>query len=46
MKQRKQIALNKLFNFFILLGLFMVWMSIEFFLDADFHWGWGLADFI
>ena len=43
MKNRKQIALNKLFNFCIILGLFFGWMSIEFFLDAEFHWGWGLG---
>lgn len=45
MNKRKQIALNKLFNFCVILGLFFAWCSIEFFKenDADFGLGFGIA---
>ena len=39
MKKRKQIALNKLFNFCIVLGLFFAWVSIELFREKDNAWG-------
>jgi hypothetical protein len=43
MKKRKQIALNKLFNVCVILGLFIAVLSIEFFRDPDISWGWGLG---
>lgn len=43
MNKRKQFALNKLFNFCVILGLFFAWGSIEFFLDNDNAWGWGFG---
>lgn len=43
MKERKQFALNKLFNFSILLGLLFLGLSIELFLDNDNVWGIGLG---
>ena len=43
MKKRKQFALNKLFNFCVVLGLFFAWGSIEFFTDNDTAWGLGFG---
>ncbi len=40
---KKQYALNKLFNFCILVGLFFGWGSIDFFLEGDIPWGLGFA---
>lgn len=39
MKKRKQFALNKLFNFCLVLGLFFALYSIAFFRDSDNAWG-------
>ncbi len=41
MKKRKQIALNKLFNFCFALGILLAWMSYEFFTDGKTAWGLG-----
>ena len=41
MKNKKQFALNKLFNFCLVLGLLCAWCSINFFCDNDKAWGWG-----
>ena len=43
MKERKQFALNKLFNFSIFLGLLFLGLSIELFIDNDNVWGIGLG---
>lgn len=43
MNKRKQFALNKLFNFCVVWGLFFAWGSIEFFMDNDNAWGLGLG---
>ena len=43
MKKRKQFALNKLFNFCVVLGLFFAWGSIELFRDNENSWGFGLG---
>lgn len=43
MNKRKQFALNKLFNFCIVLGLFFALGSIEFFRDNDTAWGLGFG---
>ena len=43
MNKRKQLALNKLFNFCIVLGLFFVWGSICFFIDNLIGWGFGFS---
>ena len=43
MKKRKQIALNKLFNFCIILGLLFAWGSIDLFLDNANAWGLGFC---
>lgn len=43
MNKRKQFALNKLFNFCIVLGLFFVWGSICFFIDNLIGWGFGFS---
>lgn len=43
MNKRKQFALNKLFNFCIVLGLFFVWASICFFIDNLIGWGFGFS---
>lgn len=43
MKKRKQIALNKLFNFCIILGLLFAWGSIDLFLDNANAWGLGFG---
>ena len=43
MNKRKQFALNKLFNFCIVLGLFFAWGSIELFRDNDNAWGLGFG---
>ena len=43
MKKRKQIALNKLFNFCMVLGLFFAWISIELFLEGGYAWGVGMS---
>jgi hypothetical protein len=37
MKKRKQIALNKLFNVCVILGLFIAVLSIEFFAIRTSH---------
>ena len=39
MKKRKQIALNKIFNLCIVLGIFCAWGSVGFFQDGDISWG-------
>ena len=41
MKKRKQIAFNRLFNFFIILGLIVAWIAVEMFMDNDIAWGIG-----
>ncbi len=38
MNKRKQIALNKLFNFFMLCGLFLTWVAVEMFFGKDYIW--------
>lgn len=38
MNKRKQIALNKLFNFFMLCGLFLAWVAVEMFFGKDYIW--------
>ena len=43
MNKRKQIALNKLFNLCIVFGLFLAWMSVEFFKDRETSWGIGFC---
>ena len=43
MKKRKQYALNKLFNFCVVLGLFFAWGSIDFFTDNETAWGLGFG---
>ena len=43
MNKIKQFALNKLFNFCIVLGLFFAWGSIAFFLKSDKAWGSGFG---
>lgn len=43
MKKTRQIALNKLFNFCVVLGLFFAWGSIEFFIENDTAWSWGFG---
>ena len=43
MNKRKQFALNKLFNFCIVLGLFFVCGSICFFIDNLIGWGFGFS---
>ncbi len=43
MNKRKQFALNKLFNFCVILGLFFAWGSIEFFRESDNAWGVGFG---
>ena len=43
MKKRKQIALNKFFNFCIVVGLFIGWMAILSFQDPELSLGWGLG---
>lgn len=43
MKKRKQIALNKLFNFCIVVGLFLGWMAIIFSQDPEIPLGWSLG---
>ncbi len=43
MNKRKQFALNKLFNFCVVLGLFFAWGSIALFMDNDNAWGWGFG---
>ncbi len=43
MNKRKQFALNKLFNFCIVLGLFFMWGSICFFIDNLIGWGFGFS---
>lgn len=39
MNKRKQIALNKLFNFFMLCGLFFAWGAVDTFIQGDNMWG-------
>ncbi len=41
--KKKQFALNKLFNFLIILGLLLAESSIGFFADNDAAWGFGLG---
>lgn len=41
MNKRKQFALNKLFNFCVVLGLFLAWLSYSFFRDGEVAWGIG-----
>lgn len=41
MNKRKQFALNKLFNFCVVLGLFLAWVSYSFFIDGELAWGIG-----
>ncbi len=43
MKKRKQYALNKLFNFCVVLGLFFAWGSIDLFTDNYTAWGLGFG---
>jgi len=43
MNKRKQFALNKLFNFCLVLGLFFAWGSIELFRENDNAWGFGFG---
>ena len=43
MNKRKQFALNKLFNFCVILGLFFTWGSIDFFRENDSAWGLGFG---
>lgn len=43
MKKPRQIALNKLFNFCVVLGLLFAWGSIEFFVENDTAWGLGFG---
>ena len=43
MNKRKQFALNKLFNFCVILGLFFAWGSIDFFRESDSAWGLGFG---
>jgi hypothetical protein len=43
MKKRKQFALNKLFNFCVVLGLLFAWGSIDFFTENDTAWGLGFG---
>lgn len=43
MKGKRQFALNKLFNFFEILGLFFVWCSIELFLTKEISWAIGFG---
>ena len=40
---KKQYALNKLFNFCFIVGLFFGWGSIGLFLEGDIPWGLGFA---
>lgn len=40
---KKQFALNKLFNFCIIFGLFFAWASIEFFRDSEIENGWAIG---
>lgn len=41
MKNKKQIASNKLFNFCVVLGLLLAWVSYSFFTDGEVAWGIG-----
>lgn len=43
--KKRQFALNKLFNLCIVLGSFLVWLSIEFLMDSEIAWaiGTGIA---
>ena len=43
MNKTKQIALNKLFNFCMVLGAFLAWGTIDFFLDGENAWGAGFG---
>ena len=43
MNKKRQLALNKLFNFCIALGLLFVWGSIDFFRDSNNAWGLGFG---
>ncbi len=43
MKKRRQFALNKLFNFCVVLGLLFAWGSKELFTDNDTAWGLGFG---
>ena len=40
---RKQIALNRLFNFSVVAGVFLTCCSIAFFTENDIAWGLGLG---
>ena len=40
-KSKKQIALNKLFNFCMIICAFILWLSIECFVEGDLAWGIG-----
>jgi len=42
-KKKRQFALNKLFNFLIVVGMFLSWVSIEFLIDNDITWAVGLG---
>lgn len=42
-KKRKQFALNKLFNFCVVLGLFFAWGSIDLFIENENAWGLGFG---
>lgn len=39
MKRKKQFALNKLFNVFIISGLFLAWVGVEAFKEDGIAWG-------
>lgn len=41
--KKKQIALNKLFNFSIIVGLLLSYISVEFFRENEIGWGIGIA---
>ncbi len=41
--KKRQFALNKLFNILIIVGILLVWGSIEFLIDSDIAWAAGLG---
>lgn len=43
MKNKKQFALNRLFNFCVAFGLLFAWGSIGLFIDGDNEWGLGFG---
>ena len=42
-KKKRQFALNRLFNHLIIVGLILLWVSIECFADKDFAYGIGFG---